>query len=92
MTRIYGGCVEPGGFDLDNDLDIVACPECGGEAFERYWETCEAGAINQNHSIVCSECDHTEGDLSDDYYADLLSDFNVDYDPELDELIGSLGY
>ncbi|NKW11437.1 hypothetical protein HGG76_28100 [Ochrobactrum tritici] len=61
MTRVYGGCVEPGGFDLDNDLEVVACPDCAGEAFERYWETCEGGSINQNHTIICTECDYAEG-------------------------------
>jgi DNA-directed RNA polymerase subunit RPC12/RpoP len=86
MTRVYGGCVEPGGFELDDDRDLVACPECGGKAFERYWESCEGGSINQNHTIVCTECDHAEGDLPDDFYEDLDKDETY-YDPELDDII-----
>ncbi|KAB2695415.1 hypothetical protein FHS76_004054 [Ochrobactrum daejeonense] len=86
MTRVYGGCVEPGGFDLDNDLEVVACPECAGEAFERYWETCEGGSINQNHTIICTECDYAEGDLPDSYFEGREDNF----DPEIDALLNEM--
>ncbi|MEH0295442.1 hypothetical protein V6R98_25145 [Agrobacterium sp. CCNWLW71] len=89
MTRVYSGCVEPGGFDLDDDLEIIACPECAGEAFERYWEACEAGSINQYHTIRCTECGHEEGDLPD--YGD-DHDFDFALDEELDEIIANFGY
>jgi DNA-directed RNA polymerase subunit RPC12/RpoP len=85
MTRVYGGCVEPGGFDLDDDLETIECPKCGGAAFERYWEACEAGSINQYHTIRCTECGHEEGDLPDD-------DHDFARDAELDEIIAKLGY
>src|SRR5690606_36789800 len=41
MTRVYGGCVESDGLDLDNDLHVIACPKCDGEAYERFWAACE---------------------------------------------------
>lgn len=34
MTRVYGGCIEPGGIDLENDVSVLECPHCGGDAFE----------------------------------------------------------
>jgi len=86
-TRVYGGCVEPGGFDLDDDIEAIKCPECGGEAYERYWEACEAGSINQYHTIRCTECGHEEGDLPDD-----SDDYDLAHDAELDEIIAKLGY
>lgn len=61
MTRVYGGCIEPGGIDLDNDVEVIECPHCDGDAFGRYWETCEAGSINLNHTIICTACDHGRG-------------------------------
>lgn len=86
MTRVYGGCVEPGGFDLDDDLETIACPDCGGEALSRHWETCEGGSINMNHTIICTECEFAEGDLPDSYYENLEPSF----DPEIEALLDAM--
>jgi 5-methylcytosine-specific restriction endonuclease McrA len=88
MTRVYGGCVEPGGFVLDNDVDVIECPSCGGEALSRFWETCEGGAINLNHTIICTECDHAEGDLPDSYFDEPIKDDARD--AEIEALLADL--
>src|SRR5690606_18569645 len=90
MTRVYGGCVEPDGLDLDNDLQVIACPKCDGEAYERFWAACEGGSIHQYHTIICTECGHAEGDLPDSYFEDPIGG-----DPrhaELEASIAVLGY
>lgn len=91
MTRVYGGCIEPGGFELDNDVEAIVCPSCRGEALSRYWETCEGGSINQNRTIICTECSHAEGDLPDSFYESQAA-HEIAYDPELDDIITKLGY
>ncbi|MER9048226.1 hypothetical protein NKH89_13385 [Mesorhizobium sp. M0923] len=87
MTRVYGGCIEPGGIDLDDDVEVIECPHCGGDAFERYWETCEAGSIDRNHTIICTACDHAEGDLPDSYF----EPHEAERSPEIEALLDELG-
>lgn len=88
MTRVFVTSVEPGGYELDDDMAVITCPKCSGEAIERFFETCDGGSINRNHTIICTECDHATGDLPDGFYRQ--ADHNPD--PELDALIGDLGY
>ncbi len=66
MTRVYGGCIEPGGMALDDLSQVDACPECERPAHYRYWEACEAGAINGYSSISCDHCGFVDGDEPDD--------------------------
>jgi hypothetical protein len=87
MTRVYGGGIELGGIDLDDDIELVECPHCGEDALERYWETCEAGSININHTIICTACDYAEGDLPDSYFEACQDN----YDPEIDAILAEMG-
>ena len=60
MTRAYGGCIEPGGMDLDDHTREIDCPSCGHEkAVERTYEKAE-GCINRYVSVNCSRCGHFE--------------------------------
>ncbi|MFC0808993.1 hypothetical protein ACFHWW_26730 [Ensifer sp. P24N7] len=68
MTTVFGGCIEPDGYELANDVIVTECSHCGGEARHSYWETCEAGSINLNESIICTVCGASEGDLDDGYF------------------------
>ena len=58
-------------------------PHCGEDALERYWETCETGSINLNHTIICTACDYAEGDLPDSY-CEACQD---NYYPEIDAIL-----
>lgn len=60
MTLVYGNTVESGGMLLDDDTNIVQCPDCGANCMDRRYETCEGGSINQRYSINCSVCGHHE--------------------------------
>lgn len=62
MTRVYGGCVEPEGWDLDDEHSTEPCPRC--EAPARFWfcERVEGGAINVYAGMHCAACGHEEGD------------------------------
>ncbi|MBQ0600815.1 hypothetical protein J7S78_13540 [Klebsiella oxytoca] len=59
MTLVYGITVEPGGMLLDDDTNIVQCPDCGAKCKDRRYETCD-GSINQRYSINCASCGHHE--------------------------------
>ncbi|EIZ1085954.1 hypothetical protein MPI44_004502 [Klebsiella oxytoca] len=59
MTLVYGITVEPGGMLLDDDTNIVQCPDCGANCMDRRYETCD-GTINQRYSINCTACGHHE--------------------------------
>lgn len=66
MTRVYGGCIEPGGIELDDTVEMEACPECGRLAHYRYWEACEDGSINTYSSVCCGHCGYFKGDDPDE--------------------------
>ncbi|MFA1677199.1 hypothetical protein ACDY97_31985 [Rhizobium mongolense] len=68
MTTVFGGCIEPEGYELTDDVSITECGSCGGLAHQRFWETCEAGSINLNQTIICTVCGEAEGDLDDSYF------------------------
>ncbi|PJR10242.1 hypothetical protein CEJ86_29860 [Sinorhizobium meliloti] len=68
MTTVFGGCIEPEGYELSDDTIVTECTWCGGEAHQRFWETCEAGSINLNHTIICTVCGAADGDLDDSYF------------------------
>ena len=65
MTIVYGGCIEPGGIELDDETVSVKCPVCQGNAVQRYWESCDGGSINRYSTFACSDCGHLDGDLPD---------------------------
>ncbi|WFS69549.1 hypothetical protein CFBP4996_26520 (plasmid) [Agrobacterium leguminum] len=68
MTTVFGSCIEPGGHELSDEVTVIECRHCGGEAHERFWEACEAGSINSYETIICTACGEAEGDLDDSYY------------------------
>lgn len=58
-----GGCVEPGGFALDDDIYEDECPQCkSNRASYRYWETNDGGCINLHWSVRCPDCGHEDSD------------------------------
>ena len=62
-TIVYGGCVEPGGIELDDETFRVDCPRCGSaDAVQHVWEACEAGCINGYKNLYCEACGYCEGD------------------------------
>ncbi|WP_146037718.1 hypothetical protein [Xanthomonas citri] len=65
MTIVYGGCVEPGGMELDNDVYSIDCPECGRDASKHSWQRCE-GSINHYWSVHCNHCGYRDGNDADD--------------------------
>ncbi len=65
MIIVYGGCIEPGGMELDDETVTMKCPACRGKAVQRYWESYDGGSIDQKSTLACSECGHAEGDLLD---------------------------
>lgn len=81
MCVVYGSTIEPGGMELDHDSLEVECPACGApNAIRRYWEACEGGCINNYKSLSCPECDHFEGDGSDnddEFDGTRLSEFEM---------------
>lgn len=62
---VYGGCIEPGGMELDDDKYECECPACGGVAIRRDWDSVEGGSINPYWSLSCTVCPHYDGDLPD---------------------------
>ena len=62
MTRVYGGCIEPGGMELQDERVTMNCPKCGHEAIARYWEQADGGCINLCSATYCLSCDYAEGD------------------------------
>ena len=64
--RVYGGCIEPGGMELDDDTYEAKCPECGSEhARKRSWQGCEGGSINNYWSLNCEDCGYSDGVYAD---------------------------
>ena len=66
MTRVYGGCVEPEGWDLEERRDTRPCPRCEAPARSWFCEHVEGGAINVYVGMHCPACGHEEGDDPDD--------------------------
>lgn len=56
MTRVYGGCVEPDGMELDDETYAIECPNCGCEAVGRTAEAAKCGSINVYHTWSCGHC------------------------------------
>lgn len=73
MTRVYGGCIEPGGMDLEGRTEEVPCPSCGKPALRRYVELCEGGSINTYDYVRCRACGYRKGEAPD---------YNGWFDPE----------
>ncbi|MFA4600193.1 hypothetical protein P2A11_21435, partial [Xanthomonas perforans] len=65
MTIVYGGCIEPGGMKLDNEVHSIECPQCGQEASKHSWQRCE-GSINHYWSVHCDHCGYRVGNDDDD--------------------------
>lgn len=65
MTIVYGGCIEPGGMKLDNEVYSTECPQCGQEASKHSWQRCE-GSINHYWSVHCNHCGYRDGNDDDD--------------------------
>ncbi|MBZ5763353.1 hypothetical protein LAV84_27770 [Rhizobium sp. VS19-DR104.2] len=71
MTRVYGGCIEPGGMELDDEAYSIKCPECGRDAKRHDWEAADGGCINSYWSERCAHCGYADGNsdggLDDDF-------------------------
>lgn len=67
MVRVYGGCVEPEGMELEDETYEVSCPVCDKPAKRRHWEDAAGGSINQHSYTDCPHCGHFEGDGPDDF-------------------------
>lgn len=62
---VFGGCIEPGGMELDDERDECECAGCGGVAIRRDWERAEGGSINFYWSEICTICNHKVGVFPD---------------------------
>ncbi len=62
MTLAYGGCIEPGGWELDEERTTAECPQCGASAHSWRIERAEAGFINLYVGLSCSACSFSRGD------------------------------
>ncbi len=62
MTRAYGGCIGPGGLELDDERSTTPCPHCGGNASAWRIERVEGGSLNLYIGLSCSSCGHAQGD------------------------------
>ncbi|PJG47222.1 hypothetical protein CAF53_02425 [Sphingobium sp. LB126] len=58
--RVYGGCIEPGGYELENERVTAPCPDCGKPARHHHFERAE-GSLNRYHTIDCDHCGHESG-------------------------------
>ncbi|WP_299085765.1 hypothetical protein [uncultured Ruegeria sp.] len=65
MVKIFcdnpGSCIEPDGYELDNDSWETDCPDCGKTARHHHWEEVVGGSINQYFTIQCEHCGHISG-------------------------------
>lgn len=59
--RVYGGCIEPGGMELDDDWWEAPCPECRKPARHGHVQQLEGGWINAYFPISCEACGLHEG-------------------------------
>jgi len=58
---VYGGCIEPGGMELEDEEWEDTCPKCGAPARHRYVQRLEGGCIDPYFPINCDSCGHREG-------------------------------
>lgn len=61
-TVVYGGCVEPGGMELEMCSWEEVCPDCGKTAVFSMRETAHGGCINLESSAFCQHCGFSEDD------------------------------
>jgi len=61
MVWVYGGCIEPGGMELDDERYEAPCPTCGKPARHHYFQQLDGGCINPYHTIDCDHCGHSSG-------------------------------
>lgn len=68
MSLVFGSSIEPVGMELDEQHE-VECPVCSGKAIARNWEALEVGSLNAYSNLLCTVCNHFEGDTGegDDY-------------------------
>lgn len=59
--RVYGGCIEPGGMELDNERYAGPCPDCAKPARHHYFQQLDGGCINPYHTTDCPHCGHSSG-------------------------------
>ena len=55
-VRVYGGCIEPGGVDLEDTEWNGSCPKCYGAARFFSWERAESGSLNIYTGFRCTQC------------------------------------
>ncbi|CAD0362084.1 hypothetical protein LYZ84_19650 [Xanthomonas hortorum pv. pelargonii] len=70
MTIVYGGCVEPGGMELDEDGYEIECPKCQRTAHRSDWEAVEGGAVNVYWRESCAHCGYRDSNEEDDEFED----------------------
>ncbi len=58
---VYGGCIEPGGMELEDRYWEAPCPRCCEPAEHGMLERAHTGSINHYPTIRCSHCGHAEG-------------------------------
>lgn len=64
MTIVYGGCIEPEGRSLENEVvehDCLSCGKDGGRT--RYREEAEGGSLNSYSHTYCFGCDYQSGEI-----------------------------
>jgi hypothetical protein len=59
--RVYGGCIEPGGMELEDDRWEAPCPRCGANAQHGYLQRLEGGCINAYNTVRCRACGYERG-------------------------------
>ena len=63
---VYGGCIEPGGMELDNDTYETECPHCEyPKAVKRAWQGCEGGSVNNYWRVNCEQCGYEDGEYDE---------------------------
>ena len=66
MTRVYGGCIEPGGMDLEDSYETHPCPDCESPALHWRLERAE-GSLNVYIGMRCTACGLERGDEPDQW-------------------------
>jgi hypothetical protein len=61
---VHGGCIEPEGWELQDERWTTECPRCGHAA--RAWNAEKAeGSLNIYRGMACYACDYRDGDDPD---------------------------
>lgn len=58
---VHGGCIEPGGMELDEEHGTGVCPACSGVAHTWFIEAAECGSLNIYSGLACTQCDFEAG-------------------------------